>query len=78
VFWLGYWLPRLDASGFYPPGTPARFQLMNDIETLMRDEILVTSPGRTYGLDEIGNAVVQAEAVGRDGKVLLNPQSQAT
>jgi NADPH:quinone reductase-like Zn-dependent oxidoreductase len=74
VFWLGYWLPRLDASGFYPPGAPARFQLMNDIETLMRDEILVTSPGRTYGLDEIGNAVAQAEAVGRDGKVLLNPQ----
>jgi NADPH:quinone reductase-like Zn-dependent oxidoreductase len=76
VYWLGYWLPRLDASGFYPPGTPARLQLMNDIEALMRAEILVTSRGRTYGLDEIGNAVAQAEAAGRHGKVLLKPQGE--
>jgi NADPH:quinone reductase len=71
VFWLGYWLPRLAESGFYPPGAPARFQLAQEIEALMRDEILVTSPGRTYSLDEIGVAVAQAESVGRHGKVLL-------
>jgi NADPH:quinone reductase-like Zn-dependent oxidoreductase len=71
VFWLGYWLPRLDESGFYPPGTPARSQLVKDIEALMRDDILVTSPGQTYSLDEIGIAVAQAESVGRHGKVLL-------
>jgi NADPH:quinone reductase-like Zn-dependent oxidoreductase len=71
VFWLGYWLPRLDESGFYPPGTPAGLQLVQDIEALMRDDVLVTSAGRTYSLDEIGTAVAQAESVGRHGKVLL-------
>jgi NADPH:quinone reductase-like Zn-dependent oxidoreductase len=71
VFWLGYWLPRLEEAGFYPPGTPARFQLAHDIEALMRDDVLVTSPGQTYSLDEIGVAVAQAESVGRHGKVLL-------
>jgi NADPH:quinone reductase-like Zn-dependent oxidoreductase len=76
VFWLGYWLPRLDESGFYPSGTPAGFQLVQEIEALMRDDVLVTSPGRTYSLDEIGIAVAQAESVGRHGKVLLNPARQ--
>jgi NADPH:quinone reductase-like Zn-dependent oxidoreductase len=71
VFWLGYWLPRLDESGFYPAGTAATSQLAQDIEALMRDDVLVTSPGRTYSLDEIGIAVAQAESVGRHGKVLL-------
>jgi NADPH:quinone reductase-like Zn-dependent oxidoreductase len=71
VFWLGYWLPRLNESGFYPAGTPAASQLAQDIEALMRDEVLVTSPGRAYSLDEIGIAVAQAESVGRQGKVLL-------
>jgi NADPH:quinone reductase-like Zn-dependent oxidoreductase len=75
VFWLGYWLPRLDESGFYPPGTPAGLQLVQDIEALMRDDVLVTSPGRTYSLDEIGTAVAQAESVGRHGKVLLTVAS---
>jgi NADPH2:quinone reductase len=73
VYWLGYWLPRLDESGFYPPGAPAGSRLVQDIETLMRDDVLVTSPGRTYTLDEIGTAVAQAESVGRNGKVLLGP-----
>jgi NADPH:quinone reductase-like Zn-dependent oxidoreductase len=73
VFWLGYWLPRLDESGFYQPGTPARLQLVNDIEALMREDVLVTSPGQTYPLDEIGGAVRQAESIDRHGKVLLKP-----
>jgi NADPH:quinone reductase-like Zn-dependent oxidoreductase len=76
VYWLGYWLPRLDQSGFYPPGTPAGVQLVQEIETLMRDDVLVTSPGATYSLDEIGIAVTQAESVGRRGKVLLEPAQQ--
>ena len=73
VFWLGYWLPRLDECGFYPTGTPASVQLAQDIEALMRHGILVTSPGRRYSLDETAAAVGQAEAVGRHGKVLLDP-----
>ena len=73
VFWLGYWLPRLDESGFYPPGTPAGVRLAQDIEALMRDHVLETSPGHSYSLDEIGAAVADAESVGRHGKVLLTP-----
>jgi NADPH:quinone reductase-like Zn-dependent oxidoreductase len=76
VFWLGYWLPKLDESGFYPAGKPAGFQLVQDIEALMRDDVLVTSPGNTYSLDEIGSAVAQAESEGRHGKVLLSPAQQ--
>jgi hypothetical protein len=71
VFWLGYWLPRLDESGFYPTGTPAGSQLAKDIEALMREDVLVTSPGAAYALDDIGRAIAQAESVGRQGKVLL-------
>jgi NADPH:quinone reductase-like Zn-dependent oxidoreductase len=74
VFWLGYWLPRLDESGFYPAGRPAQVQIAQDIAALMRDGVLVTSPGRAYSLEEIGRAVAQAETIGRDGKVLLVPQ----
>jgi NADPH:quinone reductase len=74
VFWLGYWLPRLDEAGFYPPGTPAVLRLSEEIAALMRDGVLTTSPGRTYALDEIGMAVAQAESVGHRGKVLLDPR----
>jgi NADPH:quinone reductase len=65
VFWLGYWLPRLEAR--------ARRQLMDAIAGLVRDGILKTSPGRRYSLDEIGAAVTQAESAGSHGKVLLTP-----
>ncbi len=66
VFWLGYWLPRLDET--------AQRQLVQDIVTLMREGILVTSAARPFSLDEIGTAVTQAEATGRQGKILLVPQ----
>jgi len=68
VFWLGYWFPRLDET--------ARRQLVQEIITLMRDGLLVTSAARTFSLDEIGSAVTQAEATGRQGKILLVPQTQ--
>ncbi len=42
----------------------------------MRDGLLVTSAARTFSLDEIGSAVTQAEATGRQGKILLVPQTQ--
>ena len=66
VYWLGYWLPRLDAT--------ARRQLVQDIITLVCEGVLVTKPGRTYPLDEVGAAVRFAETIGRDGKVLLVPR----
>jgi hypothetical protein len=31
VYWLGYWLPRLDDSGFFAPGRPAIPQLIDEI-----------------------------------------------
>ncbi|MFJ5725927.1 zinc-binding dehydrogenase [Streptomyces sp. NPDC093149] len=65
VYWLGYWLPRLtDAE---------RRQLGEDIVELMREGVIETSPGREYSLDEIGEAVAQAEQKGRQGKVFLVP-----
>lgn len=65
VFWLGYWLPRLD--------TQARHQLTDAIAGLIRDGIVETQPGRRYSLDEVGAAVTQAESAGRQGKVFLTP-----
>jgi NADPH:quinone reductase len=69
VFWLGYWLPRLDET--------ARGQLVQDSVALMREGLLVTAVGRKFALDEIGAAVTQAEAPGRQGKVLLAPQKRS-
>jgi NADPH:quinone reductase-like Zn-dependent oxidoreductase len=65
VFWLGYWLPRLDSD--------ARHKLTDAIAGLIRDGVLETTPGRRYALDDIGAAVTQAESVGKEGKVLLTP-----
>jgi NADPH:quinone reductase-like Zn-dependent oxidoreductase len=76
VYWLGYWLPHLDDSGFYPSGTPAMVQLIDEIADLMREGVLVTSPGTKYPLDQIQPAVIQAESAGRHGKVFLTPGSR--
>ena len=78
VYWLGYWLPRLDESGFYPSGTPAAVQLINEVATLIREGVLETSPGAKYPLDHIHDAVAEAESVGRSGKVLLAPREEMT
>ena len=68
VFWVAYWFNRLDET--------ARRQLVQEIVTLMREGMLVTSAARPFSLDEIGIAVTQAEATGRQGKILLVPQTQ--
>ena len=73
VYWLGYWLPRLHKSGFFPPGRPAIQQLIDEIADLIRAGVLETSPGKRFGLDQIRAAVAEAEAVGRSGKVLIAP-----
>jgi NADPH:quinone reductase-like Zn-dependent oxidoreductase len=65
VFWLGYWLPRLDDA--------AQRRLFEEIITLMRQRILVTSAGRRFPLDDVAAAVAQSETKGRSGKVLLVP-----
>jgi NADPH:quinone reductase-like Zn-dependent oxidoreductase len=65
VFWLGYWLPRLDET--------AQRQLVQEIVALLHEGILTTSAARPFSLDEIGTAVMQAETTGRLGKILLVP-----
>lgn len=73
VFWLGYWLLRLNTASFFPPGRPAILQLIDEIAELVRRGVLGTSPGKKFGLDDIHAAVAEAESVGRDGKVLMAP-----
>jgi NADPH:quinone reductase-like Zn-dependent oxidoreductase len=69
IFWLGYWFSKLDET--------VRTDLVQEIVTLLRDGILVTSTAaRTFSLDEIRAAVTQAESIGRQGKVLLVPEKQ--
>jgi len=69
VFWVAYWFNRLDET--------AQRQLVQEIVTLMREGMLVTSAARPFSLDEIGTAVTQAEATGRQGKILLVPQNRS-
>ena len=73
VYWLGYWLPRLDKSGFFAPDRPAIPQLIDEIVELIRAGILNTAPGKKFGLDEIRVAVTESESVARSGKVDLAP-----
>jgi NADPH:quinone reductase-like Zn-dependent oxidoreductase len=73
VFWLGYWLPRLNQAGFFPSDRPAIRQLIEEIAQLVRRGVLGTSPGKKFGLDDIRAAVTEAESVGRNGKVLVAP-----
>ena len=73
VYWLGYWLPRLHKSGFFPPGRPAIQQLIEEIAGLIGAGVLETSQGKRFGLDQIHAAVAEAESVGRNGKVLIAP-----
>ena len=76
VYWLGYWLPRLDKSGFFAPERPAIPQLIDEIADLIRQGILETSRGTQFSLDQIRAAVTEAESVGRSGKVLLAPNPE--
>ena len=76
VYWLGYWLPRLDKSGFFAPDRPAVPQLIDEIVGLIREGILETSPGKRFSLDDIHAAVTEAETVARDGKVFLAPNAE--
>jgi NADPH2:quinone reductase len=62
-FWLGHWMPRQNI--------PAALALFREIAELIRAGVLATEPGRVFPLDAIGNAVREAEAVGRKGKALL-------
>ncbi len=62
-FWLGHWMPRRSI--------PAALRLFRDIAALIRAGVLATEPGALFPLHAVGDAVREAELVGRRGKVLL-------
>ncbi len=62
-FWLGHWMRERSI--------PASLRLFREIAAMIRARVLETEVGRTFPLEAIGEAVREAEAVGRGGKVLL-------
>jgi NADPH:quinone reductase len=67
-FWLGHWMRKQNI--------PKSLLLFREIATLLRAGVLATDVGATFPLDAIADAVREAEAVGRKGKVLLTIGSQ--
>jgi NADPH2:quinone reductase len=62
-FWLGHWMQarsKLNAV-----------LLFREITKMIREGVLSTEPGRSFPLEAIREAVVEAEQVGRKGKPLL-------
>jgi NADPH:quinone reductase len=76
VYWLGYWLPRLDKSGFFAADRPALPQLIDECLELIRQGVLNTSPGKKFSLDDIHHAVAESESAGRSGKVFIAPNAE--
>lgn len=62
-FWLSTWAKR--------QGVLTMLGLFREIATLMREGVVTTEVGTTYSLDQVGEAVRQADQPGRQGKVLL-------
>jgi NADPH2:quinone reductase len=62
-FWLGHWMASRSKI--------KAVKLFREIAGMIRDGVLATEPGRAFPLDAIGEAVAEAEAVGRKGKALL-------
>ncbi len=62
-FYLGHWAAAR-------PKVKMLF-LFREIAALIRSGVLATEPGREFPLEAIGDAVAEAEAVGRRGKTLL-------
>jgi NADPH:quinone reductase-like Zn-dependent oxidoreductase len=62
-FWLGYWMAERPI--------PKALKLFREVSTLIREGVLAADVGRTYPLHRVDEAVREAAAVGRGGKVLL-------
>jgi NADPH2:quinone reductase len=62
-FWLGHWMR--DRS------IPSALLLFREIASLIRQGVLSSQIGPSFALDQIREAVGQAETVARNGKVLL-------
>ncbi len=68
-FWLGHWMRERSI--------PSNLLLFREIASLLRQGILGSEIGCSFTLDEIGQALRQAEAQARGGKVLLRIDSKA-
>ena len=62
-FWLGHWMRSRSKVSAVP--------LFVQISKLIRDGVLATEPGPSFGLDQIAEAASASEDSGRRGKVLL-------
>src|SRR5690349_6517367 len=67
-FWLGHWMRQRSI--------PGALRLFHEIAQLIREGVLATEVGASFPLDAIGDAVREAEVVGRRGKVLLKMGSR--
>ncbi len=62
-FWLGHWMRERSI--------PSTLLLFREIGSLIRQGVLSSEIGPTFGLDEIRQAARQTESIARGGKVLL-------
>lgn len=62
-FWLGNFMAKL--------GLLKKLSIVSKVGSLMKKGILVSEIGKTYRLDEIKEACIEAERTARGGKVLL-------
>ena len=62
-FWLSLWVKQ--------QGVLRMLSLFKQIAALIREGVATTDIGATFSLDQIREAVRQAETPGRQGKVLL-------
>jgi NADPH:quinone reductase len=71
-FWLGHWMR--DRS------IPSALLLFREIASLIRQGVLSSHIGQSFDLDEIREAVRQADTIARGGKVLLKllPEDTST
>ena len=68
-FWLGYWMRERSI--------PSSLLLFREIASLIRQGVLSSDVGPALALDQINQAVHQAETVGRGGKILIRPGNAA-
>lgn len=62
-FWLGYWMRERTI--------PAALLLFREIASMIRQDVLSSQIGQVYPLEQIVDAAKQADAVARQGKILI-------
>jgi NADPH:quinone reductase-like Zn-dependent oxidoreductase len=62
-FWLGNYMARI--------GLVQKLKLVRQVAKLVKRGLLTSEIGKTYSLQDVSAAVLEAERPGRSGKVLL-------